>query len=76
MKTTFKQGQKVRIKKTAAAKKLLDRVWLPPTIGGILVEVVALNDRSFGTPAVKCHRVASEKLRDEFWVPPGALEAV
>lgn len=82
MKNAFKQGQKVRIKKTPAAKKLLASVWLAPkdidmNLAGRIVYIDRLDDYRMGRPSVMCHSVSSAKLPGgSFWVPPGALEAV
>lgn len=75
-KSRFRVGQKVRVKSTAAAAKLLHRVHLSAEWHrGQRVKIVALRDHTFG--GIECHKVVDvDNSGLDFWMPPAALEKI
>lgn len=79
----FRVGDHARIKSTATAKKILQDVWLQPSVvSGLDVEILELRSREFGPhdrPKQRhvCHHICMEGRREkDMYVPPAALQLV
>jgi hypothetical protein len=69
----FRVRQKVRVKRTATAIKLLHRVHLSEWHRGQHVTITTLRDSEFG--GLQCHKVVDDS-GNEFWMPPAVLEKI